>query len=66
MKSHVSKTRNGNLEEQSMEFVNLKVGGKQIPLDVKKNTRINVLGLGQVNINKQTTSPATARSSASR
>ena len=55
VKSHVHKTQSGHLEEQSMEFVNLKVGKKVIPLDVKPNTRINVLGLGQVNINKQTT-----------
>ncbi len=53
VRSHVSKTPNGSVEEQSMEFVNLKVGSKKIPLDVKPNTRINVLGLGQVNINKQ-------------
>ena len=55
VKSHVSKTGSAHLEEQSMEFVNLKVGSKKIPLNVKKNTRINVLGLGQVNINKQIT-----------
>lgn len=55
VKSHVSKNGNAHLEEQSMEFVNLKVGSKKIPLNVRKNTRINVLGLGQVNINKQTT-----------
>jgi hypothetical protein len=55
VKSHVSKTQSGSLEEQSMEFVNLRVAGKLIPIDVKPNTRINVLGLGQVNINKQMT-----------
>ena len=55
VKSHVSKNGNAHLEEQSMEFVNLKVAGKPIKLNVKKNTRINVLGLGQVNINKQIT-----------
>lgn len=55
VKSHVAKDSSGSLEEQSMEFVNLKVGKKVIPLNVKPNTRINVLGLGQVNINKQMT-----------
>ena len=55
VKSHVSKNSSGSVEEQSMEFVNLKVGRKVIPLNVKPNTRINVLGLGQVNINKQMT-----------
>jgi hypothetical protein len=55
VKSHVSKNGNAHLEEQSMEFVNLKVAGKPIKLNVKKNTKINVLGLGQVNINKQIT-----------
>ena len=53
VRSHVSKTPTGSVEEQSMTFVNLKVGSRKIPLDVKPNTRINVLGLGQVNINKQ-------------
>jgi hypothetical protein len=55
VKSHVSKNSSGSIEEQSMEFVNLKVANKVIPLNVKPNTRINVLGLGQVNINKQIT-----------
>ena len=55
VKSHVSKNSSGSVEEQSMEFVNLKIANKVIPLNVKPNTRINVLGLGQVNINKQMT-----------
>ena len=53
VKSHVAKTQTGHVEEQSLEFVKLKVVGKDIPANVKPNTRINVLGLGRVNINKQ-------------
>lgn len=55
VKSHVAKNSSGHVEEQSMEFVNLKVGSKTIPLNVSPNTKINVLGLGQVTVNKQIT-----------
>lgn len=57
VKSHVSKTPDTHLEEQSMEFVNLKVAGKVIPINVKPNTGINVLGLGAVYINQQLSKP---------
>jgi hypothetical protein len=53
VKSHVAKTQTGHVEEQSLEFVKLKVAGKTIAADVKPNTRINVLGLGRVTINEQ-------------
>lgn len=53
VKSHVAKTQTGHVEEQSLEFVKLKVAGKNIAANVKPNTRINVLGLGRVTINEQ-------------
>jgi hypothetical protein len=55
--SHVVKTQTSHLEEQKMTFVNLKVAGKTIAVNVKPNTKINVLGLGQVTINQQASAP---------
>jgi hypothetical protein len=57
VKSHVVKSQTGHSEEQSLEFVNLKIGGKAIPASVKPNTRINIAGLGQVTINYQASQP---------
>jgi hypothetical protein len=53
VKSHVAKTADGHVEEQSMTFANLKVAGKSIPLTTKPNTRINVAGVAEVTINWQ-------------
>lgn len=58
--SHVAKNPalpNGHVEEQKLTFVNLKVAGKTIPINVKPNTQIYVLGLGQVYINQQLAKP---------
>lgn len=58
--SHVAKNPalpGGHLEEQKLTFVNLKVAGKTIPIDVKPNTQIFVLGLGTVYINQQLSKP---------
>ncbi len=57
VKSHVSKTPTSHLEEQSLEFVNLKIAGKVIPLNVKPNTQIFLLGVGTVFINQQYSQP---------
>jgi hypothetical protein len=52
--SHVARLAGGgHVAEQHLTFVNLKVAGKTIPIDVKPNTQIYVLGLGQVYINQQ-------------
>lgn len=57
VKSKVMKTLEGNTQEQSMDFINLKVAGKVIPINVKPNTSINVLGLGVVYLNQQLSAP---------
>ncbi len=41
-----------------MTFVNLVIAGAEIPIDVSKNTIIDVAGLGKVAINRQTTNTA--------
>lgn len=52
--SHVARLAGGgHVAEQHLTFVNLKVAGKTIPIDVKPNTQIYILGLGQVYINQQ-------------
>lgn len=38
-----------------MNFVNLVIGGKKIPINVKPNTQIYLFGVGQVYINQQLT-----------
>lgn len=49
-----SKKVNGVLtRDLKLEFVNLKVAGNAIPIDVGPNTTINVAGLGKVVINEQ-------------
>lgn len=40
--------------EGSLEFINLRIAGKAIPIDVSPNTSINVANLGRVTINEQT------------
>jgi len=51
--SHV-RLENGEtpITEGSLQFINLKVAGNTIPVDVAPNTTINVAGLGQVVINE--------------
>jgi hypothetical protein len=41
------------LTEGSTDFINLKIAGKAIPINVSPNTKINVAGLGLVTINEQ-------------
>lgn len=49
-----SKKVNGVLtRDLKLEFVNLKVAGNEIPVNVGPNTTINVAGLGKVVINEQ-------------
>jgi hypothetical protein len=36
-----------------LQFLNLRIGGKSIPVDVAPNTSIHVANLGTVTINKQ-------------
>lgn len=58
--SHVAKgpqVPGGHLEEQRLEFINLKVAGKSIPINVAKNTQIFLLGIGTVYINQQLDQP---------
>jgi hypothetical protein len=55
--SHVQKAGDQNIAEATTNFVNLVVAGKKIPIDVKPNTQIYVLGVGQVYINQQLTQP---------
>lgn len=45
--------------EMKMTTVNLVIAGQEIPIDVSPNTKINVAGLGLVEINKQVSAPAT-------
>lgn len=59
VKSTATVTQEGDTtsgdSEGEMTFVNLKIAGKSIPIDVGPNTTINVLNLGTVTINKQIT-----------
>ena len=57
VKSHVAKTPTSHVEEQSLEFLNLKIAGKSIPINVGKNTQIFLLGVGTVYINQQLDQP---------
>jgi len=63
--THVRKTNGSdaagaNVAESTMNFVNLTVAGSKIPINVKPNTQIYVLGIGQVYINQQLTKPGYA------
>jgi hypothetical protein len=51
--SHVRLDGGTPITEGSLQFINLKVAGKVIPVDVGPNTTINVAGLGKVVINEQ-------------
>ncbi|GAB2982570.1 choice-of-anchor P family protein [Nocardioides montaniterrae] len=51
--SRVKATSSGVSMSGAMTFVSLTVAGKTIPLDVKPNTTINVLGLGTVTLNER-------------
>jgi hypothetical protein len=60
--SHVRLDGGTPITEGTLQFINLKVAGKAIPVDVAKNTTINVAGLGKVVINehKQLRAPGVA------
>jgi hypothetical protein len=51
--SHVRLDGGTPITEGNLQFINLKVAGKAIPIDVAPNTTINVAGLGKVVINEQ-------------
>lgn len=53
--SHVRTAAGNDIAEANMNFVNLVVGGKKIPINVKPNTQIYLFGVGQVYINQQLT-----------
>jgi hypothetical protein len=55
--THVRKTAGDNEATATMNFVHLKIAGQSIPIDVKPNTQIYILGVGQVYINQQLTQP---------
>jgi len=50
--SHVRLDGGTPVTEGTLQFINLKIAGKVIPVDVAKNTTINVAGLGKVVINE--------------
>jgi len=50
--SHVRLDGGTPVTEGNLQFINLKVAGKAIPVDVAPNTTINVAGLGKVVINE--------------
>ncbi|HWL49548.1 MAG TPA: choice-of-anchor P family protein [Acidimicrobiia bacterium] len=60
--SHVRLDGGTPITEGSLQFINLRVAGKTIPVDVAPNTTINVAGLGKVVINehKQLRAPGAA------
>lgn len=51
--AHVHLTTAGMTITNTVRLVNLSIGGKQIPVTVSPNTRIDVLGLGTVTLNQQ-------------
>ena len=51
--SHVRVDDGTPVTEGSLQFINLKIAGKAIPIDVGPNTTINVAGLGKVVVNEQ-------------
>jgi hypothetical protein len=58
--THVRKAAGNDVAETSMNFVNLVIGGKHIPINVAKNTQIYLFGVGQVYINQVLTQPGYA------
>lgn len=55
--SHVRKSEADNVAEAQTNFVGLTIAGKKIPIDVKPNTQIYILGVAQVYVNQQLTKP---------
>lgn len=55
--AHVRKSAADNVAEAKLNFVKLVVAGQKIPIDVKPNTQLYILGVGQVYINQQLTKP---------
>lgn len=51
--SHVRMDGGTPVTEGSLQFLNLKIAGKAIPIDVAPNTTLNIAGLGKVVINEQ-------------
>jgi hypothetical protein len=58
--THVQEAGTTNVSEANMNFVNLTIAGKKIPINVKPNTQIYILGIGQVYINEQNVQPGYA------
>lgn len=52
--SHARVTDDGSTVDGSFQFVNLKIAGKSIPIDVAPNTSIHIANLGTVTLNEQT------------
>jgi hypothetical protein len=52
--AHVRLDGGTPVTEGSLQFINLKIAGKAIPVDVAPNTTIDVAGLGKVVINERT------------
>ncbi len=51
--AHVRVDDGTPITEGNLQFINLKIAGKAIPIDVAPNTTLNVAGLGKVVINEQ-------------
>ncbi len=51
--SHVRMDGGTPITEGSLQFVNLTIAGKAIPINVAPNTTLNIAGLGKVVINEQ-------------
>lgn len=58
--THVQHTESGDIFEARTNFVNLVIGGKKIPINVKPNTQIYLFGIGQVWVNQQIIQPGYA------
>jgi len=58
--THVQHTEAGDISEAKMNFVNLVIAGKKIPINVKPNTQIYIFGVGQVWVNQQAIYPGYA------
>ncbi|MFL6173787.1 MAG: choice-of-anchor P family protein [Marmoricola sp.] len=58
--THVRTAGTDNVSEAHMNFVNLVIAGRKIPINVAKNTQIYLFGVGQVWINQQLTTPGYA------
>lgn len=51
--AHVRKAGEIEFSEARTNFVNLTIAGKKIPINIAKNTQINVLGIARIWINQQ-------------